>query len=160
MSKENFFTKHAELWKFIKFSFAGMSSTIIELIIYYILQNIVFKNLNSEPFDFLIFHYDGLGYLLSFLISTTIGYAIAFVMNRKVTFHSDANKTLSIILYIIMVIFTIFMTTWLGMLILEFCISRGKQALGETIAKPIVAILATAWTYPINRFVIHRNKKN
>ena len=50
----------------------------------------------------------------AFIVSTSIGYAIAFVLNRKVTFKADANPTLSIILYILMVLFTICATTLIG----------------------------------------------
>ena len=101
----SFTSKHAELWKFIKFSFAGGLSTIVELVIHYILQAWVFQPLNDGPFQFWIFPFEGKGYMWAFIVSTSIGYAIAFVLNRKVTFQADANPTLSIILYILMVLF-------------------------------------------------------
>ena len=154
-----FLSKHAEIWKFVKFAIVGMSSTIIELIIYYILQGVVFKNMNTEPFKFLIFEYEGIGYMWAFLISTTIGYAIAFILNRKATFKADVNPTLSIFLYIVMVVFTIFATTWIGTALLNFCIEHGWRSAGEILVKPIVATVAVVWTYPINRFIIHRKKK-
>lgn len=154
-----FLAKHAEIWKFVKFSIVGMSSTFIELIIYYILQGVVFKDMNTEPFKFLIFEYEGIGYMWAFLISTTIGYAIAFVLNRKATFKADANPALSIFLYIVMVVFTIFATTWMGTALLNFFIDHGWRSAGEILAKPIVATIATVWTYPTNRFIIHRKKK-
>ncbi|MDL2220744.1 GtrA family protein [Eubacteriales bacterium OttesenSCG-928-N14] len=155
----SFWQRHPELFKMLKFTFASGFSTIVELIIYYVLQGVVFASLNTTPFKFWIFEYDGIGYMWAFLISTTIGYAIAFVLNRKVTFHADANPTLSIVLYIIMVLFTIVVTTWMGTALMHWFISIGKRSLGEAIAKPIVALVAVLWTYPLNRFVIHRNKK-
>lgn len=160
MSKENGFTqKHGELWKFIKFSIAGGLSTIVELIIYYVLQGVVFKDLNTEPFKFLIFEYQGIGYMWAFLISTTIGYLIAFVLNRKVTFQADANPVMSMFLYVLMVIFTIFATTWMGTALLDVFISHDLRSVGEIVVKPLVAMVATVWTYPTNRFIIHRKKK-
>lgn len=157
---KRFVAKHTELWKFVKFAVAGGLSTLIELVIYYILQWVVFRSLNTAPIHFWIFNYEGLGYMWSFLISTTIGYAIAFVLNRKVTFHSDANPALSIFLYVVMVLFTICVTTWMGAAILDFCIAHNIRGVGEVLAKPFVATIATVWTYPINRFIIHRKKKD
>ncbi|MCC8023425.1 MAG: GtrA family protein [Clostridiales bacterium] len=150
---------HPELVKFVKFSLAGGLATVVEFIVYYILQGIVFKSLNTEPVSFWIFEYEGLGYLWAFLISTTIGYAIAFVLNRKVTFHADANPGLSIFLYFVMVVITIILTTLIGMWIMNLCIENDMRTLGEVIAKPIAAGVAFVWTYPTNRFIIHRKKK-
>lgn len=154
-----FTRKHRELWKMIKFLFAAVSSTVVELVLYYVLQNIVLRDMNTVPFRFLFFEYEGLGYLWAFLISTTVGYAIAFVLNRKVTFHADADVRRSVLLYTLMVVFTIFATTWLGVVITNAFIGSGMRSMGEIITKPIVACSAILWTYPINRFVIHRKKK-
>lgn len=162
--KVKFTEKHAELWKFIKFSIVGFSSTIIELGVFYLMQYVVFKNSLTAPmpdnwfFKFVSFTglADGMGYFYAYVISTTVGYIIAFILNRKTTFKADSNVVLSTFLYIIMVIFTIGMTAWLGTQFQLFMASNGHQVLGDAIGKPIVAALATAWTYPINRFIIHR----
>lgn len=164
MSKKDvlsFTQEHEELWKFIKFSFAGVSSTIVEFGVYFFLIYVPFRDLRADPYTFLqIFHYDGIGYMWAFLISTTIGYAIAFVINRKTTFHADANPTISIVLYILMVVFTIFVTTWLGIQLIDWFKGKGWEAIGDIAVKPFVALLATVWSYPLNRFVIHRKKKD
>ena len=165
--KVKFTEKYAELWKFIKFSIVGFSSTIVELGVFYLLQYVVFKNTLTAPmpdnafFKFVSFTglADGMGYFYAYVISTTIGYIIAFILNRKTTFKADSNVLVSTILYIIIVIFTIGMTAWLGTQFQMFMAARGMQSLGDAIGKPIVAALATAWTYPLNRFVIHRHKK-
>jgi putative flippase GtrA len=103
---------------------------------------------------------EGKGYLYSYIISTTIGYAIAFVLNRKITFKADVNPTKSALLYAVMVIFTIFATAWLGTQFSLLFNAHNLQKLGDAVTKPLVATLATAWTYPCNRFIIHRKKKN
>lgn len=95
----------------------------------------------------------------AYLISTTIGYLLAFIFNRKITFKADANPVVSMVLYIIMVVFTICVTTVLGPWITTLFIENGMKTLGEIITKPIVALIPTIWTYPLNRFVIHRHKK-
>ncbi len=165
--KVKFTEKYAELWKFIKFSIVGFSSTIVELGVFYLLQYVVFKNILDAPmpenafFKFVSFTglADGMGYFYAYVISTTIGYIIAFILNRKTTFKADSNVLVSTILYVIMVIFTIGMTAWLGTQFQMFMANKGMQAIGDVIGKPIVAALATAWTYPLNRFVIHRKHK-
>ena len=159
-----FTKKHAELWKFIKFSFAGASSSIVELGVFYVLQFYVFVSINASPLpDFWVFKLLGLtqgkGYLYAYIISTTIGYTIAFIMNRKITFNADSNKTISIILYIIMVIFTIFATAWMGTMISMWFVNHGWAQIGNVVTKLIVMTVPTIWTYPLNRFVIHRKKK-
>lgn len=105
--------KHAELWKFIKFSIAGGSSSAVELIVHMVLLNTAFKVLTSVPVVNDALNMIGItskGYLYTYLISTTIGYAIAFILNRKITFKADVNPTLSMILYAIMVVLTILPT--------------------------------------------------
>lgn len=151
--------RHAELWKFAKFIIVGGLSTVIELVVYYILQGIVFRDYHTTPFHIWIFQYEGIGYFWSFLISTAVGYTLAFIFNRKVTFHADANPALSIFLYVLMVLLTICATTWMGTALLDFCIVHDQRTLGEIIAKPLVAVAAVLWTYPINRFLIHRRHK-
>ena len=85
----SFFEKHAEIWKFIKFTFAGASSSLIELGVFALLQYVVFKSLNDVPVtDSPVLAFLGVeykGYMYSYFISTVVGYAIAFVMNRKIT---------------------------------------------------------------------------
>lgn len=150
----SFFEKHAEIWKFIKFTFAGASSSLIELGVFALLQYVVFKSLNDVPVtDSPVLAFLGVeykGYMYSYFISTVVGYAIAFVMNRKITFKADANPLLSTVLYAIMVVCTIIFNTWFGAFL---------GTLIELLTKVVVMTVPTLWTYPLNRFVIHRKKK-
>ena len=90
--------KHAEFWKFIKFNCAGALSNIPELATQLILVYLVFKSADAP---------DARESKIANYCATFVGYAVAFVLNRKITFHADANPYVSTILYIIMVIFTI-----------------------------------------------------
>ena len=160
----NFTEKHAELWKFIKFSLVGASSTLVEMGVFYLLQYVVFKSILHDPLPEnavlnLLKLTQGKGYLYAYIISTTIGYAIAFVLNRKTTFNAASNVALSTTLYVLMVVFTIFATAYLGTQFQLIMANHGYQALGDAIGKPLAAGIATVWTYPLNRFVIHRHKK-
>lgn len=160
----SFFEKHAEIWKFIKFTFAGASSSLIELGVFALLQYVVFKSLNDVPvMDSPILAFLGVeykGYMYSYFISTVVGYAIAFVMNRKITFKADANPLLSTVLYAIMVVCTIIFNTWFGAFLGTLIKNSGRSnALIELLTKVVVMTVPTLWTYPLNRFVIHRKKK-
>lgn len=160
-----FVEKHSEIWKFIKFTFTGASTSILEMAVYAALQYVVFRSLqgvpveNSPVLEFLGIEYKG--YLYSYLISAIIGYAAAFLMNRKLTFKADANPLVSSILYAIMVICTITFNTWFGAFLGTIVTNNGWSNFWvDMLLKLVVMTLPTVWTYPLSRFVIHRKKKD
>lgn len=160
-----FVEKHSEIWKFIKFTFTGASTSILEMAVYAVLQYGVFRSLqgvpveNSPVLEFLGIEYKG--YLYSYLISAIIGYAAAFLMNRKLTFKADANPLVSSILYAIMVICTITFNTWFGAFLGTVVTNNGWSNFWvDMLLKLVVMTLPTVWTYPLSRFVIHRKKKD
>ncbi len=165
--KENikaFTEKHKEIWKFIKFTFTGASTSVLEMAVFAFLQYVVFKSLNESPvtdnavLDFLGISYKG--YLYSYAISAVIGYAAAYIMNRKLTFKADANPVLSTVIYTIMVVCTITFNTWFGAFLASAIKTRGIDSFViEMLTKLLVMTVPTLWTYPLNRFVIHRRKK-
>lgn len=160
----NFTQKHAEIWKFIKFTFTGASTSVLELGVFMFLQYCVFKSLNLTPVtDNAVLSFLGIeykGYMYSYAISAIIGYAAAYIMNRKLTFKADANPFLSTILYAIMVVFTITFNTWFGAFLGTWVKNNGWDNVAvEMITKVVVMTVPTLWTYPLNRFVIHRKKK-
>lgn len=159
--KVKFTEKYAELWKFIKFSIAGGLSTIVEFIVFYVLKGTVFKSMIGEKIVIIkgALEWDAKGIFWAFVISTTIGYIIAFILNRKTTFKADSNVVVSSILYALMVIFTIFATALIGSWFKDYFTGLGRIWIADNLGKPLAALLATAWTYPLNRFVIHRHHK-
>ena len=159
-----FTQKHKEIWKFIKFSFTGISTSVLELAVFSFLQYVVFKSLNAVPvtdnpvLSFLGIEYKG--YLYSYAISATIGYAAAYIMNRKITFQADANPVLSTVIYAVMVVCTIAFNTWFGAFLGTLIKNGGyDNVFVELLTKVFVMLVPTLWTYPLNRFVIHRKKK-
>ena len=155
--------KHAEIWKFIKFSIAGGGSSVIELIVHMVLLNTVFAAMSSQEITYRTMNMIGInskGYLFTYLISTTVGYAIAFILNRKVTFKADANPALSMVLYFIMVVFTIFANGWIGSAMQTFAADHNLTGnIWDLVFKVIGMAIPILWTYPCNRFIIHRKKK-
>ncbi len=161
---KQFTEKHKEIWKFIKFTFTGASTSILEMAVYAICLYWIFAPLNdvvvsnSPVLDFLGIKY--VGYMWSYFISAVIGYAAAFIMNRKLTFQADSNPVLSMILYAIMVIFTIAFNTWFGSWLGTAMKEAGyDNFFFEMLQKLVVMTIPTIWTYPLQRFVIHRKKK-
>ena len=159
-----FTQKHSELWKFIKFTFTGASTSVLELAVFAFLQYVVFKSLNQVPvtdspiLDFLGIEYKG--YMYSYFISAVIGYAAAYIMNRKLTFKADANPVLSTVLYAIMVVCTIAFNTWFGAYLGTVIQNKGYDSVFIVLlTKLVVMTVPTLWTYPLNRFVIQRKKK-
>lgn len=166
MKKEflKFAEKHAEIWKFIKFTFTGASTSVLEMAVFAFLQYVIFKSLNQTPVtDNAVLAFLGIeykGYLYSYAISAIIGYAAAYVMNRKLTFKADANPVLSTIIYAVMVACTIAFNTWFGAFLGTWIKNNGWDSVFiEMVTKLVVMTVPTLWTYPLNRFVIHRKKK-
>lgn len=159
-----FAEKHAEIWKFIKFTFTGASTSVLEMAVFAFLQYVIFKSLNQTPVtDNAVLAFLGIeykGYLYSYAISAIIGYAAAYVMNRKLTFKADANPVLSTIIYAVMVACTIAFNTWFGAFLGTWIKNNGWDSVFiEMVTKLVVMTVPTLWTYPMNRFVIHRKKK-
>lgn len=160
--KKTFTQRYKELWKFIKFAFTGASTSILELAVYYFCFYVVFKSMTHIPVtnSFLLWlGMDYLGVVYTNVVANIVGYAAAFIMNRKMTFKSDSNVALSIFLYILMVAFTIVANTWTGSLMASWAINSGHDnALVHGIISLISMTIPTIWTYPLSRFVIFRQK--
>ena len=160
----SFIQKHNEIWKFIKFSFTGASTSILEMTVFALLQYVVFKSLNEVPvtnnavFSFLGIEYKG--YLWSYFLSSVIGYTASFIMNRKLTFKANSNIFLSTTLYILMVVATIAFNTWFGSFLGTIIKNNGYDSfIIVMLTKLLVMAVPTLWTYPLQRFVIHRKRK-
>ena len=132
--------------------------------VFAVLQYGIFKSLNEVPVTdnpvlaFLGIEYKG--YMYSYFISAVIGYAAAYIMNRKLTFKADANPVLSTIIYAIMVVCTIAFNTWFGAFLGTLIQNKGYDSVFIVmLTKLVVMTVPTLWTYPLNRFVIHRKKK-
>ena len=168
--KTNSFTqKHAELWKFIKFSFAGVSSFVVQYIVDIFFHFIVFKSLAGQTVDNGVFRFLGIDSQMdaayAYFIAAAVGYAVSFIMNRKVTFDADSGLTSSVVMYIIMVIATVFIAAWMKGFFTDFAVNHIASATDESgkitgLADWIIFVLVTTipflWTYPLQRFVIHR----
>ena len=159
-----FISKYKELWKFIKFAFTGASTSILEMAVFAFLQYVVFKSLNEVPVtDNAILSFLGIeykGYMWSYFISAVVVYTVSYIMNRKITFKADSNIFISTVLYVLMVVFTVAFNTWFGSFLGTWIKNNGNDSFWIVMfTKLIVMTVPTIWTYPLQRFVIHRRSK-
>lgn len=161
---DDFKKKHKELWKFIKFNITVIVTSALDIVTYLICLYFIFKSLNSAPLpDNALLSFLGIrykGYLISYLISTTAGYVAAYLMNRKLTFHSNINPAYSSSLYFLLALFNILVSSWIGGAFGTFMTAHSlSNPFTEIISKFIIINIPTIWTYPIERYLIHRVKK-
>lgn len=156
---KTFAGKHAELWKFIKFNITVIITSALDICVYMVLLYYVFAPLNTQPLpesellSFLGIRYKG--YLFSYLISTTAGYVGAYIMNRKLTFHSDINPIYSSVLYFLLALVNILVSSWLGSIAGTFMTKYSlSNPITEIISKFIIINIPTIWTYPLERYII------
>ncbi len=164
-SGNSFIQKHQELWKFIKFTFTGLSTTLLYYAVYYLLYYVVFKSLNNVPVtDNAVLSFLGIQYkgdMYEFFIASLISYIASYIMNRKMTFKADSNILLSTILYVIMVLVTVAFSTWFGAFMMSWVRSNDHENFFVvTLVNLVVILVPFLWTYPLQRFVIHRKKED
>jgi len=162
--KENSFVqKHGEIWKFIKWAiFTGIGASGVELLVYMLLLKFVFASLNEVPITNAALNYIGVkyaGYMYAYLISSTIGYTIAFILNRKITFKADSNPAVSAAFAVILIVFNIFTSAWIGSVLSNISVAHHWGSIGDAIIKIVTMTIPSIWIYPANRFIIHRVKK-
>ncbi|MDR2646524.1 MAG: GtrA family protein [Oscillospiraceae bacterium] len=157
-----------ERWKLVKFFITATIASAPEfgsyMLLLYGMRSLGVERLGVFGFmEHIVTPRDGFplaAVVYAYMISTAIGYATAFAINRKSTFKADSNAALSIFLYVLMVIFTIFANSVIGPVISGFMgASPLPSALNEVISKLLSMAIPALWSYPLNRFVIHRKKK-
>lgn len=156
--------KHPELWKFIKFNITVVLTSALDILTYLFLLYFVFAEYNSTELkenallSLLGIRYKG--YLYSYLISTTVGYIAAYIINRKITFRSDVSVAYSSVMYFILAVFNILVSSYIGGVFGSFIASNElSNPLVEIVSKFIIINIPTLWTYPLERYVIQIKRK-
>ena len=158
------FAKKSELWKFLKFNICVVVTSVLDIVSYMFMLYVVFKGQCNAPLpesaflSLLGIRYKG--YLYSYLISTSIGYIAAYLINRKVTFKSNINPLYSSVLYAALAIFNILVSSYLGGVFGTYITSHGMSSpIIEMVSKFVIINIPTIWTYPLERYIIQINKK-
>jgi len=170
LENNRFAHRHPELWKYVKFFLVGAVTSLPDwgsyMISLYALRALGVNHIGAVlgVMERVVTPAEGFSMatvVYAYMISTTIGYACAFILNRKVSFYADSNVALSTFLYILMVIFTIFANSLVVGPFISGLVGRAglPVAISESISKVLVMSIPGIWTYPLSRFVIHRKKK-
>ena len=124
--------------RFARYLFIGLASYVIEMIVLFILHNII-----------------GLLSLISVGISYWVGLIASFLLQKYVTFENHEKRThllaRQIFVYTALVIFNYVVT----LLLTRF----GDKYISLYIIRTSAIILATCWNFPIYKYVIFRNIK-
>ncbi len=152
-----------ELWKFIKFNISVIVTSVLDVVTYLVLIYTVFKSqCNAQLPDSALLSLLGIkyrGYLYAYIISTSVGYIAAYIINRKITFESNVNPLYSSVLYFILALVNILVSSWIGGIFGSVMVSRGiNTPLMQIVSKFIIINIPTLWTYPLERYVIQIRK--
>ena len=158
--------KNPELWKIFLWLVAGLVSTVPELAAYmaclYGFRALRVDSLGAFGFMERLIElkpdFSPATVVYAYMLSTAIGYTVAYILNRKTTFRANNNLLLSTFLYALTVLFTIFMN---GLLVGPFLSGMvGRLALPAALreggSKLLCMLVPGLWTYPLNRFIIYR----
>ena len=170
LEDNRFAHRHPELWKYVKFFLVGAVTSLPDwgsyMVSLYALRALGVNHIGAalgfmERFVDPVEGFTLATVIYAYMISTTIGYFCAYILNRKATFNANNSVALSGVLYTLMVVFTIFANSLVVGPFISGLIGRAglPVALSETISKLLVMAIPGIWTYPLSRFVIYKKKE-
>lgn len=157
---------HPQLRQFIVFNVLANCATVTNFIVMWICTGALFRAFADQPFQFLFFDYTTeesmmLCGFLSFLIATTAAQIVNYIVQKKVTFRSNADFAVAIPKYIILVIVLIVISAALPAYTQELLSGTGMPAqLIPTAANLINIVLQVAISFPAMKFWIMPVEKN
>ena len=161
-------TNSKTLGEFIKFNLVSFMVTVIQLVsvnlfLYFMknwkaplpgVLNLIFTpaSVGAENCSW--------GYVLPFFLSNALANAIGYLVNRNKTFHSDAPASMFVIFFAVLILLILFSTWFQGSLV-YFIRSHfsGLKTLAPTIASLCAGLLQFAVLFPLEKFVLFKNKK-
>ncbi|MCL2530641.1 MAG: GtrA family protein [Oscillospiraceae bacterium] len=162
-------TKIPEIWKFIKWCIVGGLANLVDIGSYFIMLALMSEAFQFAPIggpawwqNFLnaIGLNEGRGVLIAFLTSITLGYVVAYILNRKVAFKANNGVALSSVIYALNVLFVIVVGSWFGTVFTLWLVNRGASAtLVALLPKPLQVVIPMTWSYPLNRLIVFTQKK-
>lgn len=154
------------LWQAVKFILVSSLVTLIQLglvnLLYFLLKNW------TEPlphFLATIFSEQTMGvgksnwgYILPFLLSNLVANTVGYFLNKAKTFKSDA-PIWHYIVYIVLLLILIIFTTWFQGVLVNAMSGVGMEVIAPTIAALTVGTLQMIVLFPLQKFVLLREKK-
>lgn len=155
------------LWQIVKFIIVSLLVTIIQLglvnLLYFLMKGWVepLPGVLGEIFSESVMGeaHSTWGYILPFFLSNLIANTVGYFLNKHKTFKSDAPWW-HYVIYIVILFILIVFTTWVQGLIANLMISWGVEGLGPTIASMVAGNIQFILLFPLQKFVLLREKKN
>jgi putative flippase GtrA len=161
---KEFFSKNPTAWEFAKYTIFSLLAGWTELLTFMLLNYILPKNGINKEVSWFLFVYPteagGLGALIAFVVSSIIGQALKFITNFKKTFKSTNNILLSAIGFAVMaVIIVVGLNLYVGgILNTALCKVIPNVDLAGALAKAICQFAGFLLAFPVNKFILMRNK--
>ena len=162
---------NSSLWQFVKFNLAGYSISFVQLVLANLLP-FVFNGFDQKLPVFLRSFFDpsvlfdkqsryvadGVvtwAYVLPFFFSNLIANIYGYFINRKTVFKKKGNKR-GIVLYFIVLITLILVSTWIQGRITAFFMKGSLAFLARTIAASAAGIFQVLVLFPLEKYVIFK----
>ncbi len=161
------------VWQFVKFNIVSMSITIVQLLLANLLP-LIFDSMTATLPGFLqgIFKPEVLfegeskyvvngivtwGYVLPFFFSNFIANIYGYFVNMKATFKGEGTKA-GLIGYMVTLVALILFTTWLQGYITAKLTPTSLGSLARTIAAMAAGMVQVAVLFPLEKFVLFKEK--
>lgn len=158
------------LWQFFKFLIVSCTATIIQLVLVNVLHRAM-KGITSPITGFLgnIFTEQTMGagntnwgYILPWFLSNLLANIYGYIQNKLTTFKSD-SPWWCMMIYLVLIVALILFSTWLQGLVFHACEAsqlKGLIKFGPTIAAMSAGTLQFAVLFPVEKFVLLRERKS
>ena len=153
------------VWQFVKFNLVSLSITVVQLLLANLLP-LIFDSVTAKLPPFLqgIFNpevlFDGVvtfGYVLPFFLSNFIANIYGYFVNMKATFKGKGTKA-GLIGYFVVLTALILFTTWLQGYITAQLNRTSVANLARTIAAMAAGMVQVAVLFPLEKFVLFKEK--
>ena len=161
------------VWQFVKFNLVSLSITVVQLLLANLLP-LIFDSVTTKLPPFLqgIFNpevlFDGeskyvvdgvvtFGYVLPFFLSNFIANIYGYFVNMKATFKGKGTKA-GLIGYFVVLTALILFTTWLQGYITAQLNKTSVASLARTIAAMAAGMVQVAVLFPLEKFVLFKEK--
>ena len=154
------------LWQILKFTVICTFTTGIQLLLVNLLL-LWMKGWKASLPNFLesIFNpeyvgegNDNWGYVLPFFISNAVSNTIAYFLNKKKTFRSDAPLW-HFVVYISVIAILVLVMTWFQGVMVSWMKGSSVEALAPTIASLTAGFIQACVLFPLQKFVLSKERK-
>lgn len=152
------------LWQFVKFIFVSLIAFFTEFFLLNTLKYIPFiHNLYSTDFHWWIFKSEvaagGLGFFIVSCLSNFLSRIVAFFVNRKKTFNSDANIAITLPIYIAFAVTLLIFLSWLNPIIKAKFIAMGLGDTAAANASTMCCCCIQFFSYfPVDKTLFHKER--